>query len=126
MKFKIKKELIDEMLKVFPSIEYDSTADDAVSQVQTSVDWFLQMPKTKNLRQNSPTAGSIKHYIERQPTGYKGYISEDAALIAAIICGFSHDLDSKRIALDYEYYQTWYKVNTTIPDTMWTFLYWGK
>jgi hypothetical protein len=90
MSFTVTAELIEAVLRSNPKITYDITSPEAISQVQTSVDWLLQMPKTKTLRKSSPSAYSVKHRIERQPSGYKGYISKEAAMIAAIICGFPY------------------------------------
>jgi hypothetical protein len=69
------------------------------------------MPKTKTLRKSSPTAYAVKHRIERQPSGYKGYISQEAAMIAAIICGFPYSLKDGRIGLDEEYYEKYKAVH---------------
>lgn len=88
MSFIVTAELIEAVLRRNPKITYDITSPEAISEVQTSVDWFLYMPKTERISKSSPTAYHIKHRIERQPSGYKGYISYEAAMIAAIICGF--------------------------------------
>jgi hypothetical protein len=95
MYYKVTTELIEAVLRRNPKIIYDMTSPEAISQVQTSVDWLLQMPKTERISKSSPTAYHVKHRIERQPTGYKGYISPEAAMIAAIICGFPYSLDDE-------------------------------
>jgi hypothetical protein len=122
MSFTVTAELIEAVLKRNTEIKYDMTSPEAISQVQTSVDWFLQMPKTQTLRKSSPTAYAVKHRIERQPTGYKGYISEEAAMIAAIICGFPYSLNDGRIGLDEEYYQKWHHVHFEREESWWMFL----
>lgn len=80
------------------------------------------MPKTERLSKNSPTAYSVKHRIEQQPTGYKGYLSQEAAMIAAIICGFPYSLKDNRIGLDEEYYEKWYHVHFEQEESFWMVL----
>lgn len=126
MTYIIKKELIEHILRANPKIKYDMASAEAVEQVQTSVDWFLQMPRTSTIRKSSPSVYHVKHRIERQPTGYKGPITTEATLIAAIILGFPICKNYDRIGVDEKYYQKWKKVNTEVPETIWTFMYWGK
>lgn len=89
MKFIITEEIINAVLSVNAKITFDTKGTGAVLEVQTAVDWFLQMAKAEKIRKSSPSAYEVKHRIERQPTGYQGYISQEAAMIGVrsiVIC----------------------------------------
>jgi hypothetical protein len=43
MSFTVTAELIDSVLRRNPKITYDMTSPEALSEVQTSIDWLLQI-----------------------------------------------------------------------------------
>ena len=126
MIFKIERILVESILDTNKGIVFDLDERGALEQVQTCVDWFMQMPKTERISKSSPSAHQIKHRIERQPSGYKGYISREAAIIAALILGFPYSPKNDEIGLDEEYYRKWQKVHIEMHESPWTFMYYWK
>jgi hypothetical protein len=126
MKFNVKSKIVKDLLALNKGIEFDLDEVGAIEQIQRAVDWLIEMPKTKYLRKSSPSAYSVKHRIENFPAGSSGYVSREAAIIAAIILGFPVCKNYDRIGIDEDFCKKWLKVRTVRPDTVWTFFNWEK
>jgi hypothetical protein len=62
--------------------------------------------------------------VQSLPFFDKGYTSSEAAMIAAIICGFPVCKNYGRIGLDEKYYEKWRQVHFEGHSFLWMRLYW--